>query len=175
MTTPDLRKGWPTAGDARTTAAEFRAPAEGPIDIILIEGFRGNTVIGIHSGEETAQPVRIDVAAGLPRCLACSTDRIEDTIDYSAVRLALRGLLHCHRHRLLEALAEDIAQLLLHDFGAHWARVVVVKPSKFDDVDAVGVAIERRRAATPNARHEGGAASVLSLLGAGMFPGGRSR
>jgi dihydroneopterin aldolase len=168
MTLPDLRTQWP-ALDARSSASPDPA-----MDVILIEGFRGQTVIGIHGGEDVAQPVRIDVAAGLPRSLACSTDRIADTIDYSAVRDALRDLLARHRYKLLEALAENVAQMLLHDFGAHWARVVVVKPAKFDDVDAVGVAIERRRAADSGSRSEGASASVLSLLGAGLVPGHRA-
>ena len=39
---------------------------------------------------------------------------------------------------------EQIASILIAEFGAHWVRVKVVKPRKFDDVDAVGVQIERR-------------------------------
>jgi len=48
-------------------------------------------------------------------------------------------------------------------------RVGVTKPAKFDDVDGVGVIIERRRptSAPPRSRE----AEVLSLLGAGMVPG----
>jgi dihydroneopterin aldolase len=46
--------------------------------------------------------------------------------------------------------------------------VVVAKPRKFDDVEAVGVAIERH--AAPAERHIGRGAAVLSLLGAGLVP-----
>jgi 7,8-dihydroneopterin aldolase/epimerase/oxygenase len=88
----------------------------------------------------------LDVAVGVPRSPACTTDRIVDTIDYSKVRAALVELLQHHEHQLLEAFAEAIAQMLIERFGAPWARVVV-KPRKFDDVDAVGVAIERSRSA----------------------------
>ncbi|HET6718519.1 MAG TPA: dihydroneopterin aldolase, partial [Rhodocyclaceae bacterium] len=117
-----------------------------PMDIIFIDGFRGSTIIGICDDELHApQPVRIDLAAGLPRSLACSTDRIGDTIDYGEVRGALRELLQGHRFQLLEAFAEAIANLLLTRFGAHWLRVAVTKPGKFDDVEGVGVIIERRR------------------------------
>ncbi|WP_430869683.1 dihydroneopterin aldolase [Cupriavidus basilensis] len=124
------------------------APARSPglMDLIFIEGFEGQTIIGIDDSElRTPQPLRIDLTAGLPRSAACSSDRIGDTIDYGRVRTALRALLDTHRLQLLEAFAERVAQLLLEDFGAHWVRVVVVKPKKFDDVEAVGVAIERRR------------------------------
>ncbi len=144
--------------------------ADAALDIVFIDGFRGNTVIGIHHDElHDAQPVRIDLAIGVPRPLACDTDRIGDTVDYGEVRQALRAMLASHRFRLLEAFAEAIAAMLIRDFGAHWVRVGVTKPAKFDDVDGVGVIIERRRpvSAPPRSRE----AEVLSLLGAGMVPG----
>jgi len=138
-----------------------------PMDVIFIEGLQAQTVIGIHQNElHRPQPVRVDIAAGVPRSLACRTDRIGDTIDYSQLRSALLELLASHKLQMLEALAEEMARLTLEDFGAHWVRVVLVKPAKFEDVAAVGIAIERRREARPRE-----AASVLSLIGAGSVPG----
>jgi dihydroneopterin aldolase len=139
------------------------------MDVIFIEGLEAITVIGICENElHDPQPVRIDISAGVPRVMACATDKIVDTIDYSEVRSAVLNLLDTHRLQLLEALAEEIAQLLLGRFGAHWTRVVVVKPNKFADLKSVGVVIERRR--VPVQRGAGGDGSVLSLLGAGMVP-----
>ncbi|MEM5389462.1 dihydroneopterin aldolase [Paraburkholderia phymatum] len=118
--------------------------ASSGMDLIFIEGFQGDTVIGIDPDELTRlQPVRIDLWAGVPRSHACDTDRIGDTIDYSKVRAALEWLLDMHKVQLLEALAESIAQMLLADFGAHWVRVSLAKPEKFANVKAVGVTIER--------------------------------
>ncbi|HTT09809.1 MAG TPA: dihydroneopterin aldolase [Burkholderiaceae bacterium] len=137
-----------------------------PLDVIFIEGLQAQTVIGIHQNElHRPQPVRLDIAAGIPRSLACRTDRIGDTIDYSLLRTALLELLATHRLKLLEALAEEMAHLALEEFGAHWVRVVLTKPAKFDDLAAVGVAIERRREV--RAREP---ASVLTLIGSGMVP-----
>jgi 7,8-dihydroneopterin aldolase/epimerase/oxygenase len=139
------------------------------LDIIFIEGFRGNTIIGIHDGEfDRPQPLVIDVQAGLPRARACDTDRIGDTIDYSTVRLRLQRLLAEHRLHLLEAFAEAVAGILIDEFGAAWVRVAVRKPHKFPDVQALGVQIERR--AVPRSLPGRGAA-VLRLLGSGMVPG----
>lgn len=117
------------------------------MDIIFIEGFQGETVVGINKDEVSVpQTVRIDVAAGRAALRACATDRIADTIDYGAVHAALEQLLATHRVRMLEALAEAIARLLLDRFGAQWVRVAVAKPRKFDNVASVGVVIERRAA-----------------------------
>jgi dihydroneopterin aldolase len=151
------------------------ARAVAPLDLIFIEGFTGATVIGIHDSElHEPQPLVIDVHAGVPRPRACDTDAIADTIDYSVVRQRLVRLLREHRLQLLEAFAEQIASILLTEFGARWVRVKVLKPHKFDDVQSVGVQIERTAAdhdAVAGRAHRG--AAVLHLIGSGMVPGGR--
>jgi len=137
-----------------------------PLDVIFIEGLQAHTVIGIHQNElHAAQRVRIDISAGLPRSLACRTDRIGDTIDYAELRCALLELLATHKLQLLEALAEEMARITLENFGAHWVRVAVAKPGKFEDVAAVGVAIERRREVRTREP-----ASVLTLIASGLVP-----
>ncbi len=152
-------------------AAPLAEASAEPLDLVFIEGFTGQTVIGIHDSElHRPQTIRIDLTAGLPRPRACDTDQIADTIDYGVVRERLQRLLQEHRLTLLESFAETVAEILIGEFGAHWVRVVVVKPRKFDDVEAVGVAIERRRAAEPAG---GRGTPVLSLIGAGMVPGPR--
>jgi dihydroneopterin aldolase len=142
------------------------------LDLVFIEGFVGETVIGIHDTElHRPQPLVIDVHAGLRRARACDTDCIADTIDYGAVRERLRRLLAEHRLQLLEAFAESIAEILIGEFGAAWVRVKVVKPRKFSDVAAVGVQIERAAPAPEDKPAR--AAAVLRLLGSGMVPGGQ--
>lgn len=154
-------------------APTVRAAAR--MDIIFIEGFTGHTIIGIHDSElHVAQPLVIDVHAGVPRARACDTDRIGDTIDYSVVRERLQQLMAHHQLQLLEAFAEAIADMLLLDFGARWVRVKVVKPRKFDDVQAVGVQIERDAADLPVAPNSAARqAAVIQLLGSGLVPGRR--
>ncbi|MDE2501602.1 MAG: dihydroneopterin aldolase, partial [Burkholderiales bacterium] len=140
------------------------------LDLIFIEGFSGETVIGIDSSElHLAQPLVIDVHAGVPRARACDTDRIADTIHYGLVCERLRRLLREHRVQLLEACAEAIANILIDEFGAAWVRVKVVKPRKFDDVQAVGVQIEREASARRETPHRG--AAMLRLIGSGLIPG----
>ncbi|MDM0115958.1 dihydroneopterin aldolase [Variovorax sp. J22R133] len=139
------------------------------MDVIIIEGFVGETVIGIHETElHRPQPLVIDVHAGLVRSHACDTDRIGDTIDYGAVCERLRRLMAEHKIQLLEAFAEAIADIVIREFGAHWVRVKVVKPKKFSDVSAVGVQIERR--ALPADDHAARGGAVLQLIGSGMVP-----
>lgn len=146
------------------------ADAPAPMDMIFIEGFSGKTVIGIHESElHRPQPLLIDVYAGVPRARACDTDRIADTIDYSVVRERLHRLLVEHRLQLLEAFAEAIADILIDEFRASWVRVKVVKPRKFDDVQSVGVQIERHASTNRSAKPAHGA-TVLKFLASGMVP-----
>jgi len=155
-----------------TTPLDAPAPRldDEPLDLVFIEGFVGHTIIGIHESElHVTQPLVIDVCAGTPRARACDTDRIGDTIDYGALRLRLQRLMTEHRVQLLEALAEQVAHIALSEFGAHWVRVRIAKPRKFDDVTAVGVQIERRAAPRPTPR----AAAMLTVIGAGLVPGSR--
>jgi dihydroneopterin aldolase len=160
---------WPNPSNS---SASWQGEEAASLDLIFIEGFVGETVIGIHDTElHRPQPLVIDVQAGLPRARACDTDRIADTIDYGVVCERLRRLLVEHRLQLLEAFAENVADILIGEFGAAWVRVKVVKPKKFSDVAAVGVQIERV-APTPEDR-PARAAAVLRLLGSGMVPGGR--
>jgi dihydroneopterin aldolase len=151
---------------------EPRLPAaepQDPLDLVFIEGFSGRTLIGIHASElDTPQPVVIDVCAGVPRVRACETDRIGDTIDYGVLRERLHRLLSEHRVQLLEALAEQIARIAIDEFHAHWVRVRVAKPRKFEDTQAVGVMIERRRELPSPAAAR---AATLRLIGRGLVPG----
>lgn len=138
------------------------------MDIVFIENFTAQTVIGIDTSElHVPQPVRVNLAIGVPSIRACTTDRIEHTVNYAAVRSALLELFASHRLQLLEALAERIAQLLIADFGAHWVRVSLAKPAKFDDVTAVGVQIERRRG---ELRGSGAGVDGYASLGNGLVP-----
>lgn len=154
-----------------TRSSPFAEPAASEaLDIIFVEGFRGETVIGIDSNElHRPQPLEIDVHAGVPHARACETDRIGDTIHYGVVAARLRRLMAEHKLQLLEAFAEAIADILLVEFGAAWVRVRVVKPRKFEDVDSVGVQIERRARPAEGPR----GATVLHLIGSGMVPGHR--
>ena len=55
----------------------------------------------------------------------------------------LIGLVENQHFRLLETLAEQIAQLLLDEFGVRWLRLRLGKPGAVPGAADVGVIIER--------------------------------
>jgi dihydroneopterin aldolase len=116
------------------------------MDIIFIDEIRITTLIGIYPREQSVpQTLEISLEIGTSTAQAGNSDDIRDTIDYAAVVERLRGDLARRRFQLLEKLAEHIAEALLDDFGAAWARVSVAKPGVMHGVRRAGVLIERSR------------------------------
>ncbi|MEJ5211101.1 MAG: dihydroneopterin aldolase [Burkholderiales bacterium] len=114
------------------------------MDIIFLHDFRLELLIGIYPWERhMPQTVQIDLDIGLPSSRAGETDRIDDTIDYGAVVARLRESLARRHFDLLEALAEHIAHIVRHEFGAPWVRVTVTKLGMLKDIRRVGLTIER--------------------------------
>jgi 7,8-dihydroneopterin aldolase/epimerase/oxygenase len=162
------RSAWPQGGLLDTPAPG--AATNDALDLVFIEGLVGETVIGIHDTElYRPQALVIDICAGVPRPRACDTDCIADTLDYGELRTRIHRLLREHSVQLLEAFAEQITRIAIDEFGAHWVRVRVAKPRKFDDVQAVGVQIERRRDGAP-ASSSRPQRNMLHLIGSGMVP-----
>ena len=101
--------------------APSATPAAASLDPIFIEGFTGQTVIGIHHTElHDPQPVVIDLHAGLARSRACDTDRIADTIDYGVVRERLQPPAGRAPAAVAGGFAEAIADIPIGEFGARW-------------------------------------------------------
>jgi 7,8-dihydroneopterin aldolase/epimerase/oxygenase len=114
------------------------------MDIIFIDDFRVSTLIGIYPREKAMpQTVEISLQMGTFTANASASDDIRDTIDYAEVVARLRAELGARHFNLLETLAEDVATLLLEEFGAVWVRVSIAKLGMMRGVRRVGVAIER--------------------------------
>lgn len=114
------------------------------MDIIFLHTVRAKTLIGWYDWERVAtQVVELDLEIGLPSSRAGASDNLTDTIDYDRVVTTLRESLATQHFLLLEALAEHIAQIIRHDFGAPWVRVSVTKLGILHEVGRVGVTIER--------------------------------
>lgn len=136
----------PSHAGARPSPGGRGARNGAGLDVIFIEGFVGQTVIGIDESEQdVTQPVIIDLHAGVPRIDACDSDRIDDTINYASIHARLERLMREHGVKLLEALVGQIARIVICEFGAEWVRVRAAKPAKFNNVSGVGVEIERGR------------------------------
>lgn len=117
------------------------------LDLVTIRNLRAWTLIGVHPHErETRQEIRLDVWLGTHIGAAAADDDLTKAIDYSAVARAFREHAGGASHRLVETLAEELADIALTRFGANAVRISVEKPGAVPGADSVGVLIERPRA-----------------------------
>ena len=113
---------------------------------IFIHDLRVSTRIGIYDWErKLPQTVRLDVELELPSDRVFATGDFTDALDYAAIVKRLQALAADHPHHLLERFAQAIADVVLGEFGAPWAKVRVAKLAPIPGVRELGVEIERSR------------------------------
>ncbi|GAA5482981.1 dihydroneopterin aldolase [Haloferula sargassicola] len=112
---------------------------------IHVRGLEVSTRIGVPD-EERAQPQALKVDLDMKPAASFSemADEVARTIDYHAVSLAVEKLAAAGERKLVETLADEIADLVLGEFGA---VVVRVKIRKFilPQTEWVGVSVEKER------------------------------
>ena len=102
--------------------------------------------IGVYPHEEGgAQRVRVNVDLAVVD-EADGGDRLSRVVDYGLVVETIRALVAAGHVKLVETLGERIAAACLVDKRVLRARVRVEKLDVFDDVESVGVELERNRA-----------------------------
>jgi FolB domain-containing protein len=113
-------------------------------DKIFIQNLRIHAILGVRAWErETPQEILVSVALETDTRPAASSDRVEDSVDYSALAKEIRAHVEGARRFTVEALAEDIAQICLSRPQVRRAAVRVEKPGAVKEADSVGVEIER--------------------------------
>ena len=116
------------------------------MDTIFISELKVQTKLGVPEWERMVpQTIILDVEMGYDLTNACQSDAITDTIDYGAVVGRIHATLAEHSFKLVEALAEDVCQLILSEFGALSVKVKVAKPAVLPGLKALGVTILREK------------------------------
>ena len=117
------------------------------LDAMVFHGTHGV----LEEEQRTAQPFEVDVEIALNLQPAGLSDDLEHTVDYGRVFETCRQIVESTRFRLLEALAEAIAQELLADFPVDEITVRIRKPEVRlgGTLRAAGIEIRRRRSARP--------------------------
>ncbi len=114
------------------------------VDIIYLRELRVDAVIGINEWERRIhQVVSIDLEMGTDIRKAAVSDAIEDTLNYKAVAKRVVTFVEDSKFKLVETLAERIAELLLNEFDIPWVKVTLNKPGAVRGSQGVGVIIER--------------------------------
>ncbi|HEX5515554.1 MAG TPA: dihydroneopterin aldolase [Gammaproteobacteria bacterium] len=116
------------------------------MDIVFLRGLRVNAVIGVYGWErQIRQTLSLDLELAADVATAAASDDIADAVDYYAVSKRVTAFVEASEFRLIETLAERVAELVLSEFSVSWLRLTIAKPGAIRDCQAVGVSIERRR------------------------------
>jgi len=114
------------------------------MDIIYLNDLKIETVIGIYDWEREIKQIVVldlDMAADIRK--AAASDAIEDTLNYKAVSKRLIEFVGASDFQLVETLAEEVANIIINEFGVPWVRVKVNKKGAVRYAGDVGVIIER--------------------------------
>lgn len=118
------------------------------MDIVFIEDLRIDAVIGIYDWERRVrQTLAFDIEMAFDNTVPAAHDDIAHTLDYKAVSTRIREYVSASGFGLVETLAERVAALVLDEFPVRHLRLKLSKPSAVRGARAVGVMIERSRAA----------------------------
>lgn len=114
------------------------------MDTVFIRGLRADTVIGVYGWErKVRQTIVLDLEMAADNRRAAASDAVEDALDYAAVSARLLAFIAGSEFRLIESLAEQVAAIVLKEFGVPWLRLRLSKPGAVTQALDVGVLIER--------------------------------
>jgi 7,8-dihydroneopterin aldolase/epimerase/oxygenase len=106
-------------------------------DRILLSGLRVHGRHGVLPHEaQLGQVFVVDLELAVDLAAAGRTDDLERTVDYGSLAGRVAEVVGGRPRRLLEAVAEDVAQLVLADERVRQVRVRVTKPQAPLPVDA---------------------------------------
>lgn len=111
---------------------------------IVVNKLRVPVLIGVPDEErEKPQDIKVSLTIETRTGLGALHDEIEGTIDYFEVTEEVKKLVAERPRKLIETLAEEIANLVVTQFGAAAVRVEIEKPILMN-CEGVVVSFERR-------------------------------
>ena len=115
-------------------------------DWIHLREVRVRCVLGVHPAERGhARPVILNIALECDARRAAKTDKLEDAINYELIEAEVIAIAKQGRFRLIETLAERVAEGCLKHPQVRSARVVVDKPAALAHTQSVAVEICRKK------------------------------
>ena len=116
------------------------------LDTLRIRGLRVRCRVGVTAEERRLpQEVVVTVALHADLARACRTDALRDTVDYKAVKLAILAECEKKSFRLIERMAQRIADLALAEPRVKQVEVQIQKPGALRFAVCSEVEISRKR------------------------------
>lgn len=104
-------------------------------DCILLEGIQIPAALGVTAAERRVRrPVQLDIEVYRDLRDAGTTDSIRKTVHYKRIFEVVEEIAANQQHKLVEALADRIAEAILIQFEADTVRITVRKPTPISGV-----------------------------------------
>lgn len=118
------------------------------MDRIVLQGMSFQGRHGVRPAERgQAQEFKVDIEVECDLAQAARTDRLEDTVDYTRIRAAAKEAIEGESFKLIESLAQRIADRVLQLAAVKSVSVRIAKrPESMRPIDAAAVHIKRTRA-----------------------------
>jgi 7,8-dihydroneopterin aldolase/epimerase/oxygenase len=117
------------------------------MDKIFLSALNVECIVGIWEWERRVkQRVVIDLEMATDIRKAAASDHIDDTIDYKKVSKRILAFVGESQYQLVETLTENIAKVIITEFGVPWVKVRLNKQGAIRFARDVGIQIERSAA-----------------------------
>lgn len=117
------------------------------MDKIIIRDLLLRGIIGINPDERVKlQDILINMVIWADIRQASASDAIEDAVDYKTITKRVIQHVEESSDFLVEKLVNDLARMVIMEFGVERVMVRVEKPTALRFAESVGIEIERTRA-----------------------------
>ena len=114
------------------------------MDKVFIKDLEVETIIGIYDWErEVRKLISISLVMDFDLSKAAKSDKIEDSLNYKKISKRIIQLTESLKSKLIENLAQKIADTILNEFPVSSIVVTVEKPGALRGSRSVGVTIKR--------------------------------
>ena len=114
------------------------------MDIVFIRDLEVETVIGVFDWErKILQKLVFNIELGTDFSKAARSDELDDTLNYKAIAHAIEDLVKESSYKLVEALIEAVADMVISEFSVKWLAITLDKPGAVSCSKSVGVKVER--------------------------------
>lgn len=113
-------------------------------DSVFITGLAIDATIGVYDWERTIkQRLVLDLDMCFDISSAAATDNLTHALDYSAVSQRIISFVEGSAYQLLEALAEQVATIVMNEFAVSGLSLRINKPGAVPEAVGVGLVITR--------------------------------
>ena len=116
------------------------------MNTLFLRGIQLSAIVGVFDWERhQPQTLILDLDLSLSNNNAGLSDDLADAVNYADLVERLRAFAQKRERRLIEALAEDLAEFLLQEYAVEKVRLRLIKQGILPKVGQVGIEIVRSK------------------------------